>query len=274
MRPGSYDIESKSYKYMDENFFTSFTKKDKNTHYEKFKLTKSHKKRYQNIIIKENFKFEDLEKLLNFIRKSIFWREYSKFIFTKSIDQIFLTLKTFARKNKLLVSQLAFVDINYYLNLKSEILNKKEKDKFLKKIEVKKNEHKINNLIELPILIKSNTDGYIVPSQISRPNFISNKKVLGKKFFLNNKTQNLNNGQLNNKIVMIEGADPGYDWIFLHNILGLITKFGGANSHMSIRCSELDISAAIGCGNEKFDELIKFENIEIDPLSNSLNGIF
>lgn len=274
LRPGSYDIESKSYKYMDENFFTSFTKKDKNTHYEKFKLTKSHKKRYQNIIIKENFKFEDLEKLLNFIRKSIFWREYSKFIFTKSIDQIFLTLKTFARKNKLLVSQLAFVDINYYLNLKSEILNKKEKDKFLKKIEVKKNEHKINNLIELPILIKSNTDGYIVPSQISRPNFISNKKVLGKKFFLNNKTQNLNNGQLNNKIVMIEGADPGYDWIFLHNILGLITKFGGANSHMSIRCSELDISAAIGCGNEKFDELIKFENIEIDPLSNSLNGIF
>jgi phosphoenolpyruvate-protein kinase (PTS system EI component) len=73
---------------------------------------------------------------------------------------------------------------------------------------------------------------------------------------------------------MIEGADPGYDWIFLHNILGLITKFGGANSHMSIRCSELGIPAAIGCGNEKFDELIRSENIEIDPLSNSLNGIF
>jgi len=124
------------------------------------------------------------------------------------------------------------------------------------------------------VLIKSNTDGYIVPSQISRPNFISIKKVLGKKFFLNNKTRTLNNGELNNKIVMIEGADPGYDWIFLHNILGLITKFGGANSHMSIRCSELGIPAAIGCGNEKFDELIRSENIEIDPLSNSLNGIF
>jgi hypothetical protein len=138
LRPGSYDIESKSYKYMNENFFTSFTKKNKINMYEKFKLTKSHKKRYENIILKENFKFKDFKGLLNFIKKSIFWREYSKFIFTKSIDQIFLTLKNFARKNQLSVSQLAFTDINYYLALKSDKLSKKNKNKFLKEIEKKK----------------------------------------------------------------------------------------------------------------------------------------
>ena len=37
-------------------------------------------------------------------------------------------------------------------------------------------------------------------------------------------------------IVLIENADPGYDWIFSKNIKGLITKNGGINSHMSIRC--------------------------------------
>ena len=69
---------------------------------------------------------------------------------------------------------------------------------------------------------------------------------------------------------MIEGADPGYDWIFLHGISGLITKYGGANSHMSIRCSELGIAAAIGCGVEKYDELINFNFVEIDCISKSV----
>ena len=40
-------------------------------------------------------------------------------------------------------------------------------------------------------------------------------------------------------MICIRGADPGYDFIFNHKILGLITEYGGANSHMSIRCSEL-----------------------------------
>jgi phosphoenolpyruvate-protein kinase (PTS system EI component) len=44
---------------------------------------------------------------------------------------------------------------------------------------------------------------------------------------------------IDNKIVVIENADPGYDWIFTKNIVGLITKYGGANSHMAIRCSRI-----------------------------------
>ena len=31
--------------------------------------------------------------------------------------------------------------------------------------------------------------------------------------------------------------------------------YGGANSHMSIRCMELGIPAAIGVGKSKFDEI-------------------
>ena len=34
---------------------------------------------------------------------------------------------------------------------------------------------------------------------------------------------------MDNKIVLIENADPGYDFIFSHKILGLVTKFGGMN---------------------------------------------
>ena len=34
--------------------------------------------------------------------------------------------------------------------------------------------------------------------------------------------------------------------------INLITKYGGANSHMAIRCSELNIPAAIGVGEKNF----------------------
>ena len=56
-----------------------------------------------------------------------------------------------------------------------------------------------------------------------------------------------NIAKLEGKIVLIENADPGYDWIFSQNIIGLITKYGGANSHMAIRCAEFGVPAAIGC---------------------------
>ena len=92
------------------------------------------------------------------------------------------------------------------------------------------------------------------PSHISKANFTTNKKVSGKVLALET-IKNKKKTDLKNKIILIEGADPGYDWIFLHGIKGLITKYGGANSHMSIRCSELGITAAIGCGVEKYAEL-------------------
>ena len=72
------------------------------------------------------------------------------------------------------------------------------------------------------------------------------------------------NISLDKKIILIENADPGFDWIFNKKILALITKYGGANSHMAIRCSELNIPAAIGCGEKKFNELINGNNIELD----------
>jgi phosphohistidine swiveling domain-containing protein len=66
------------------------------------------------------------------------------------------------------------------------------------------------------------------------------------------------------KVTLIERADPGYDWIFLSPIAGLITKYGGSNSHMAIRCAELGIPAAIGCGEQIFEQLQKSESVLLD----------
>lgn len=60
---------------------------------------------------------------------------------------------------------------------------------------------------------------------------------------------------LDNHIVAIEAADPGFDWIFTRPIAGLITSYGGSTSHMAIRCHELRVPAAIGCGPSRFQQL-------------------
>ena len=62
---------------------------------------------------------------------------------------------------------------------------------------------------------------------------------------------------------MIESADPGYDFIFSFNILGLITKYGGAN-HMSIRCVDGGVTAAIGVGDLTYMNL-KANTVNINP---------
>lgn len=70
--------------------------------------------------------------------------------------------------------------------------------------------------------------------------------------------------EIDDRIVLIESADPGYDWIFSHQLIGLVTKFGGANSHMAIRCAEFGLPAAIGCGERTFEALLKAEIAVLD----------
>ena len=48
--------------------------------------------------------------------------------------------------------------------------------------------------------------------------------------------------------------------LYLRNIKGFITAFGGANSHMSIRALEQDIPAVIGVGIDKFNKLKNLKN--------------
>lgn len=57
---------------------------------------------------------------------------------------------------------------------------------------------------------------------------------------------------LDGRIVVLEAADPGFDWIFAFRPAGLVTRYGGAGSHMAIRCGEFAVPAAIGCGENLF----------------------
>ena len=65
-------------------------------------------------------------------------------------------------------------------------------------------------------------------------------------------------------VLAIASADPGYDWIFARKPAGLITAFGGPNSHMAIRCAELGVPAILGLGWERWQRLSQARLLEID----------
>ena len=72
---------------------------------------------------------------------------------------------------------------------------------------------------------------------------------------------------------MIPQADPGYDWLFGRGIVGLVTLYGGANSHMAIRAAEFGLSAVIGLGEVKYRALIAAHEIEIDPINRMIRAL-
>ena len=129
-----------------------------------------------------------------------------------------------------------------------------------KLIDGKIKEKNLYKNIKLPALIFDKSNLRVIPYQVNLPNFITKKKINGNLINLNKK-QKTNN--LKNKIIFTENADPGYDWIFAYKIKALVTKFGGINSHMAIRCSELSIPAVIGCGEQIYSSLIKNDDNHI-----------
>ena len=129
-----------------------------------------------------------------------------------------------------------------------------------KKIQLQKLKKIKYNYLSLPPLLFSKNDFEIINYYISKPNFITNKKITSSLTTLSSKQKN----NLSDKIILIENADPGYDWIFTKNPSALITKYGGVASHMAIRCAEIGLPAAIGCGELMYEQLKNSSKVLLD----------
>lgn len=267
LRSGTYDIISD--RYDKSNYFKSL-KLDPNIkklHKKNFKLTKKEELKIDRVIKKNKLDLS-VAKLFKFIKSNISFREYSKFIFTKSLSDLLERIATEGKKRKLSRQDLSYLK---FKDLKL-LFNQNKIYELNNVINRNKNVFKFNKLIKLPYLITKKSDFSIIPLLKGLPNFITSKKIVSKIVHLKYKEENKSK-ILNNKIIVIEKADPGYDWIFLHGISGLITKYGGSNSHMAIRCAELNVPAAIGCGDQLYRRLEKSNFIELDCFSKKIKLI-
>jgi len=128
-------------------------------------------------------------------------------------------------------------------------------------------QNKINNYLILPPLIFKKNDFNVIEYYSAQPNFITEKSINSETLVLQ---KNVSKKELKNKIIILENADPGYDWIFSCNPAGLITKYGGVASHMSIRCSEIELPAVIGCGEILYENILESSKILLDCKNNEI----
>ena len=144
------------------------------------------------------------------------------------------------------------------------------------KLEIKQNKKLFNcsKAIKLPDVITSPKDIYFFAQDNFKENFITNIKASGSIYFLKSSPKKIDIKKIQDKIVLIKNADPGFDFLFSHNIKGLITQYGGTNSHMAIRCMENNIPAAIGVGEKKFNFFNTCKKIILDCQSKKIIKLY
>ena len=197
----------------------------------------------------------DVIGFLDFIEAGVKGREYAKFVFSKSVSDALQIISKIGLNFNHSTEDLSFSNINCFTQSYS---TSRPLDKALNNsiIEGKKSYATAQQLF-LPPLIAEPEKVFAFHMPEAEPNFISMNRVSG--FVVSVTDDNIEGG-----IVLIENADPGFDWIFSRNISGFITAYGGANSHMAIRAGELGLPAVIGVGETLFKKYSMSSQIEID----------
>lgn len=255
LRPGTYEITSPRY---DENPNLYFNWEESNVFFSEplqFHVSSEKLKLISKLLV-ENQLDSDPDSLLDFIKSAITLRELAKFEFTKNLSEILVLIEKVGEDIGFKKDRLSYSEISAFKSLYMGTQNTKEL--ISESIASGSKRYKQTLLTSLPPLILSPQDiwGFQWPESV--PNFIGQKSVTG------DVAKSVNIKDLNNKIVCIEQADPGFDWIFSHKISGLITAWGGANSHMAIRAGELNLPAVIGTGAALFEKYSNATKLRLD----------
>jgi hypothetical protein len=182
------------------------------------------------------------------------------FVFTKNISEILRLVEGLGARFGVDNSELAHLNIRAILDLYAGVSHLDLPQILQSDIEKNKELYAITNLVRLPQLITHENEVYDFHLSAVEPNYVT----LGRVTAILVTEEEFPGVDLTGKIAFIQSADPGYDWIFSRGIAGLVTMYGGSNSHMAIRCAELKIPAVIGCGESYFEAWKRARVLDID----------
>ncbi|UQZ91341.1 pyruvate, phosphate dikinase (plasmid) [Deltaproteobacteria bacterium Smac51] len=280
LRPGAYDLMSPSYREREDLFDApplpipeyaaglgrqSFVGEGFGAE-TRFGLTETEQKGLEGLFLASGLSI-GAEGFVEYVKKAVAGREYAKFIFTRHLDHILYLVELWGRRLDFSRTDLTNIAISDILSSVFQPLPLEGREYFRERLAAGGRDHALGRSFKLSYLIRSPRDVYIVPQHRSEPNFIGSGKVTAPAVHLD---PGAPTPDLGGAIVCIDSADPGYDWIFTRNIAGLVTRYGGTNSHMAIRCAEYGLPAAIGCGEMIFETAIKSERLTLDCAARSL----
>lgn len=203
------------------------------------------------------------EELLDYIVSSIAAREQAKFAFTRGISDALAALVAWGNETGVSREMLSFTEIGDLL------APDPDPARILAAAEQRRARYDVTRAIYLPHLIVEPDDIDVIRLLRGKATYITGESVTARSLLIDAGAA----PKLDGMIVLIESADPGYDWIFSHRIAALVTKFGGANSHMAIRCAEFGLPAAIGCGEKTFNDLLRAPAIELNCAARTIRPV-
>ncbi|MDR3000517.1 MAG: hypothetical protein LBU89_04550 [Fibromonadaceae bacterium] len=261
LRPGTYDITSPRYDAAPDLYFNhseneTFPKHNDLETKEKFSLTLKQYTAIKNELITHGLGDDPLA-LFNFIKAGIEGREYCKFVFSKSLSDAIEFIAELGKSQGFSREEMSYMDISIIDDLFSSADCVKEL--LAHSIETGRKKHEKTLQLVMPPIIQSPSDIYVFEFSSGSPNFITMSQITSSVIYKDYSRENLAGC-----ILLVEAADPGFDWIFSCGITGLITAYGGANSHMAIRAGELGIPAVIGAGEKLFNKWKNAKTLHID----------
>jgi phosphohistidine swiveling domain-containing protein len=261
LRPGTYEITSDAYADDPQHFLDPMIKPSASA-IRPHAWSRAVRGRIETLLQQHGLE-PDVDAFDRFMRRAIEGREYAKFMFSRNLSDALSAMAQFGEShglNRDAVSRLDIADL-YKIRIGA---NPTDVAAWLvARAEEGAVEHELACAIELPSLISGTADFDAFERPASEPNFVTQGRVVAEVVVLAD-GQASTAAALGGKVVVIPRADPGYDWLFAHGICGLITQFGGANSHMSIRAAEIGLPAAIGVGDALFERLAAARLVVLD----------
>lgn len=259
LRAGTYNIRSPRYDHMDNLFPEEGSSSEKTVHMIA-ELDNDLCIALDKALADSKINNLEGKEVVSFIRTATEQREHFKFVFTKSLSLAIELIRQIGDIVKINVCDLSYLELPeiYATEYYSDIDRLHEFWTLI--IGKRRDLYKVNSEMILPEVICSERDFGYIENINSRPNYVTEKRITGNVVVLEEE----NTKSIEGKIVVIEKADPGYDWIFSQGLAGLVTKYGGAASHMAIRCAEFNIPAAIGSGSLLYEYAAGSKKLTID----------
>lgn len=267
LRPGTYDITSPRYDARDDLFSATLPIA---THApaERFVLRPRERRDLGALLAEAAFDGITPAGLLAYAQRAIAGREHAKFVFTRCLSDALEALANWGEAQGLSRDDLSFVDWAALERTCTDPVIDYADRHFLALAEEGRQRHREAHAFRLSHIVRDVRDIYVATIHRSEPNFVGTGHANGPVVALDAHS----GGSVNlfGCIVCIENADPGFDWVFTRGIQALVTKFGGANSHMAIRCAELGLPAAIGCGEQTYARLLSSGMAELNAAARVL----
>jgi phosphohistidine swiveling domain-containing protein len=255
LRPGTYDILSPRYDEAPELYF------DWNEHpptpapAEPFSFTLPQMRELVKLLEIHGLHTDAVE-LFGFLQAGIELRELSKFHFTRNLSNALALIANYGGQLGFSREDLAYCDVAIFNEL--HIGAGDAKDLLSRSIDYGKARYEETQKVSLPPLIVRSEDVWSFEWPETAPNFITQKEVTGSVVGIEARDR------LAGAIICIPNADPGFDWLFAYPLAGLITAWGGANSHMAIRAGELGLPAVIGAGERQYRRWSDAKRLRLD----------